>query len=131
MRIAYITHEYPPDTGKGGIGTYTFQMAKIMHDLGHKVEVFTASFDRSISETYNSVLTHRIQINSIADFKIQLVDIFAKQHKIKKTDEKTHGFNIPVAETRDYLPGSATTLLPETVGQIGRFSISRNPYTGR
>ena len=29
----------------------------------------------------------------------------------EKTKEKTHGFNIPVAETRDCLPGAATTLL--------------------
>ena len=30
MRIAFITYEYPPDTGKGGIGTYTAQVATML-----------------------------------------------------------------------------------------------------
>ena len=27
MRIAFISYEFPPDTGKGGIGTYTKLLA--------------------------------------------------------------------------------------------------------
>ncbi|MCF6241609.1 MAG: glycosyltransferase family 4 protein [Bacteroidales bacterium] len=86
MHIAYITHEYPPDTGKGGIGTYTLQMAKVMYNLGHHVEVFTASFNRNTTEKYNDILTHRIRIEQIVDFRNKVVDVFTLQHKIKKFD---------------------------------------------
>jgi len=83
MHIAYISHEYPPDTGKGGIGTYTWQMAQIMQGLGHEVEVFTASFDRQISEVFDGVLTHRIKIDKLSDFKVHVPFVFSLQHQKK------------------------------------------------
>lgn len=81
MHIAYITHEYPPDTGKGGIATYTAQMAKIMQDRGHQVEVFTASFERTISESYKGILTHRVQVASMEAFPEMIITMFANRHR--------------------------------------------------
>ncbi|HUY92551.1 MAG TPA: glycosyltransferase family 4 protein [Pirellulales bacterium] len=43
MRIALLSHEYPPETGYGGIGTYTFHQARGLAALGHDVTVFCGS----------------------------------------------------------------------------------------
>ncbi len=39
MRICIISKEYPPDTGWGGIGTYSYEIAHGLSELGHEVEV--------------------------------------------------------------------------------------------
>lgn len=41
VRICLISREYPPDTGWGGIGAYTFQHAKALLEAGHDVEVIS------------------------------------------------------------------------------------------
>jgi glycogen synthase len=61
MRILYISTEYPPDTGFGGIATYTKAMAEIMAGRGHTVEVITRSKDlKTLTKTINNVVVHRI-----------------------------------------------------------------------
>lgn len=86
MHIAYITYEYPPDTGKGGIGTYTWQIAETIAKLGHSVEVFTASETRQISEEVNNVLVHRIILNNYKNFGSQIVGKFSEQHQKRPFD---------------------------------------------
>jgi glycogen(starch) synthase len=39
VRICLISREYPPETGWGGIATYTYQHAHGLKELGHDVEV--------------------------------------------------------------------------------------------
>lgn len=39
MRVCLISREYPPDTGWGGVGAYTFQTANALQRAGHEVEV--------------------------------------------------------------------------------------------
>ncbi len=39
MRICLLSKEYPPDTGWGGIGTYNYQIAHGLKEIGHEVEV--------------------------------------------------------------------------------------------
>lgn len=39
MRIALLSYEYPPETGFGGIGTYTWTQARALARLGHEVHV--------------------------------------------------------------------------------------------
>ena len=86
MRIAYISYEYPPDISAGGIATYTFQAARVMKARGHDVEVFCGSFERNISEIYENVLTHRIKITDVVDFRKKIVRIFKERHNYKKFD---------------------------------------------
>lgn len=63
MRICLISREYPPDTGWGGIGAYTFQHAKALREAGHDVEVIslTAAGVQDVPEpTFaNDVQVHR------------------------------------------------------------------------
>lgn len=66
MRICLISREYPPDTGWGGIGAYTFQHAQALKNLGHDVEVISltkedarADFSSEPSVDASQVPVHR------------------------------------------------------------------------
>jgi glycosyltransferase involved in cell wall biosynthesis len=43
MNIAILSYEYPPETGFGGIGTYSYYHARALVKLGHNVHVFAGS----------------------------------------------------------------------------------------
>lgn len=81
MRIAFITHEFPPDTGKGGIGTYTVQIATTLAKQGWEVEVFCGSNFRNISEPIDGYEVHRILCDNGNDFKEKVVGLFSKQYE--------------------------------------------------
>ena len=86
MRIAFISYEFPPDTGKGGIGTYVQQIAQAMALSGMDVQVFAGSPHRTISETINGYLVHWVQCNSAEDYRINVVDRFLIEHTAKPFD---------------------------------------------
>jgi glycosyltransferase involved in cell wall biosynthesis len=43
MKLALLSFEYPPDTGFGGIGTYTWHQARALAKLGHEVHVLAGA----------------------------------------------------------------------------------------
>jgi len=45
MKIALMSFEYPPETGFGGIGTYTWYQARALVKLGHDVHVLAGATD--------------------------------------------------------------------------------------
>jgi len=47
MKIALLSFEYPPETGFGGIGTYTWYQARALVKLGHEVHVLAGAVDPS------------------------------------------------------------------------------------
>jgi glycosyltransferase involved in cell wall biosynthesis len=51
MRIALLSYEYPPQTGFGGIGTYTWYHARALAALGHDVHVFAGSVEEGVWES--------------------------------------------------------------------------------
>jgi glycosyltransferase involved in cell wall biosynthesis len=111
MRIAYISYEYPPDIGQGGIATYTLQVASMMQQLGHDVEIFCGSFERNETEIYKSVVTHRIKISDVHQFRHKVVDKFSER-------QKEHPFDIfesPEINGNGYEIKKAFPLLPLTV----------------
>jgi glycosyltransferase involved in cell wall biosynthesis len=60
MKILYISSEYPPQTGFGGIATYTMYMAEAMASMGHQVHVICRAIDREIHSVQNGVNVHRV-----------------------------------------------------------------------
>ncbi len=62
MNLALLSYEYPPDTGYGGIGTYSYYHARALAKLGHNVHVIAGanSPGRSDSE-HDGVRVTRIQ----------------------------------------------------------------------
>src|SRR5262245_39578011 len=43
MKISLLSYEYPPETGFGGIGTYTWYQARALAKLGHEVHVLAGA----------------------------------------------------------------------------------------
>ncbi len=68
MRIALLSFEYPPETGFGGIGTYTWYHARALVKLGHEVHVLAgarAPTARRSSE-HDGVRVHRFWADGVA-----------------------------------------------------------------
>ena len=80
FRIAFISCEYPPDTGKGGIGTYTEQIATSLASMGWDVHVFAGSPTRQCKESINAVSVHWVLYGSPNDFHLNVVSLFKKEH---------------------------------------------------
>jgi glycogen(starch) synthase len=61
MKIALLSYEYPPETGFGGIGTYTWYHARALVKLGHEVHVLAGSNNHLRLQTsqQDSVFVHR------------------------------------------------------------------------
>lgn len=90
MKIALISYEYPPDTAYGGIATYMYQVAKMLVQRNHHVEVFTCSLDRSGTYFEEGVTVHRILAeedrNNRKYFTGRIAKVFTKRHCQVKFD---------------------------------------------
>lgn len=85
MKIAFISYEYPPDTATGGIATYVYQVARMMHQRGHHVEVFTSSPHREGMTIEDGVVVHRILYATDTDrrnFAELVGQVFAQRHPV-------------------------------------------------
>src|SRR5687767_10025275 len=63
MKVLFLSFEYPPETGFGGIGTYTWYQARALVKLGHEVHVL-AGATRSTSlraEGHDGVRVYRFR----------------------------------------------------------------------
>ena len=63
MRICLISREYPPETGFGGIATFTRHLAHGLKEIGHEVEVVSLCKDDNpdhIQED-DGIIVHRVQ----------------------------------------------------------------------
>ncbi len=86
MRIAFITYEFPPETGKGGIGTYSKQVASMLANGGWDVHVFAGSPNESRLLNIDRYTLHYVQCADGFDFRKKVVPIFGKQHEEKPFD---------------------------------------------
>ena len=61
MKICLLSFEYPPETGFGGIGTYTWYHARALARLGHQVHVLAGSKERAplFTRMHDGVFVHR------------------------------------------------------------------------
>lgn len=66
MKIAFISFEYPPETGFGGIGTYTWYQARALAKLGHEVHVLCGAKQAMTLRTseQDNVTVHRFRSHS-------------------------------------------------------------------
>ena len=67
MKIALLSFEYPPETGFGGIGTYTWYQARALVKLGHKVHVLAGSTTPCALSTteHDGVVVHRFRADDL------------------------------------------------------------------
>lgn len=52
MKICFISQEFPPDTGWGGIGTYVYNISRGLAELGHQVDVITRAIKQDGLEEF-------------------------------------------------------------------------------
>src|SRR4028119_755959 len=63
LQIALLSHEYPPETGWGGIGTYTYNLATGLSKMGHSIHVVAASHDGR---------SHRYESEGVSVYRLPL-----------------------------------------------------------
>lgn len=61
MNICFVSREYPPETGFGGIGSYVFDLSQELSKNGHEVHVISFSLEGSRSYDEGHVHVHRIK----------------------------------------------------------------------
>jgi len=115
MRIALISREYPPDSGWGGIATYTYHQAQSLKELGHDVEVFALTKQGeeqpSSTKVSDGIKVHRIKceepLNNLAMLQAaipfshyMLKSVFALARKVFEVHSKNP---FEVAEAPEHL----------------------------
>jgi glycosyltransferase involved in cell wall biosynthesis len=87
MRIAFVSYEFPPDTGVGGIATYVRQIASLFSELKISVEVICASPTRTGTVLENQYLSiTRIQCESTEQFRKLSPLVVAERHAARPFD---------------------------------------------
>lgn len=82
MRIAFVSHEFPPETGGGGIGTYLDQVTRLLAARNHEVEVFAATSGHStVRINTANVRVHRIRVTDSVSFRGAVVAAFSDVHR--------------------------------------------------
>jgi glycogen(starch) synthase len=78
MKIALLSFEYPPETGFGGIGTYTWYHARALVKLGHQVHVLAGSTKPTALTTteHDGVFVHRFRAD---DLVTKFASLFARR----------------------------------------------------
>jgi glycosyltransferase involved in cell wall biosynthesis len=63
MNLLFLTQEYPPETGWGGVGTQKYSIARALARMGHQVHVLTAAVPPSPTYEYaqDGVHVHRVR----------------------------------------------------------------------
>ena len=62
MKVALLSYEYPPDTGFGGIGTYSYYHARALAKLGHDVHVIAGATQNGVTHSeHDGVRVTRIR----------------------------------------------------------------------
>ncbi len=86
MRIAIISYEFPPDTGGGGIGTYSREVARLLCGSGHLVEVFAASNVRKGWIRDEGYRVNFVSGSSKLTFAKNVVSPFSERHATVRFD---------------------------------------------
>lgn len=86
LKIGFISYEFPPDRGKGGIATYTEQIAFLLVNSGFEIHVFASSPRKNKNEIINGVSVHWIKSVNPSDFQIKVAYEFKKSHQLVKFD---------------------------------------------
>ena len=81
MRIAFISYEFPPETGGGGIGTYLDQMSRLLAGAGHDVVVFAGAQETSsVVRIMPSLEVRRISCDGSIAFRDAVLEDFKACH---------------------------------------------------
>lgn len=128
MRICLISREYPPDTGFGGIATFTKHLAHGLKSLGHEVVVVALAKSKAKVADDNGITVHRVEgysfttklgaINRLTPYSkyvlqccTALWDKFAELHELERFD---------VVDTPELLAEGIIPAITQAVPQVIR-----------
>lgn len=107
MKICLVSREYPPETGFGGIGTYTYELAQGLAELGHEVHVIAKAVKEESDYKDQMVHVHRIKermpwgLRKLKNmFPVEL--FFYSIRVAQKIHELTEEYGIEVVEVPEW-----------------------------
>lgn len=86
MRIAFVSHEFPLETGGGGIGTYLQHAAHALTRAGHDVTVFCGATTRSREERHEGVVLNLTRPAEGEFFRDAVLPRFSAAHQARPFD---------------------------------------------
>lgn len=107
LRICFLSYEYPPDTGIGGIATYVYQAARLLSERGADVEVICATHQADYEVAENERLrVIRLHCTRTRDFRRLAPQRAAERHAVKPyLLVEAPEFNAEGLHVKEYLPG--------------------------
>lgn len=106
LNICLISREYPLETGWGGIGNYTYNLAHGLSKSGCQVHVIAQSPDVDRDYLDGNVHVHRIAHKTILPFKGRLREFCLRLEYSRAVYEKLKGlinnFRIDIAEAPNF-----------------------------
>ena len=60
LHICFVSREFPPETGWGGIGSYVHEISIALAELGHRVSVISQAVDSERTEQVDGFTVHRV-----------------------------------------------------------------------
>ena len=60
LNICFVSQEYPPETGWGGIGSYVYEMARALNEKGHRVIVLARAVEKESYTFTEGIYVYRI-----------------------------------------------------------------------
>ncbi|MCI5222077.1 MAG: glycosyltransferase family 1 protein [Candidatus Electrothrix sp. AR4] len=76
MNICFVTEEFPPETGWGGIGSYFWEVSHGLASLGHRVDVITYGREMGVKNIHEKLYVHKINTRKITPFSSELINAF-------------------------------------------------------
>jgi len=87
MRIGFVSYEFPPETGGGGIGTYLDQMTRLLAVAGHDVVVFAGAKETSSAvRLMPSLEVRRVACDTSIAFRDAVLEDFTACHTARPFD---------------------------------------------
>lgn len=123
LNICLMSREYPPETGWGGIGTYTYNLAHALTKLGHEVHVISLASLEPRDYMDGKVFIHRIRYKNpfrrIPKMWRSIDRIGYSVYAYKKVLELIRKYGVELVESPEWfaegLITSTRDLLPLTV----------------
>jgi glycosyltransferase involved in cell wall biosynthesis len=106
MRIAFVSYEYPPDTGLGGIATYVYQIARSFSNRGVEVHVVCGTNSAtSVLQPQKQLTVHKINCASRSEFARQSPKVLQQLHQQNPLDLiEAPEYGAESLYIKDYLP---------------------------
>lgn len=104
MKICIYSFEYPSYIYIGGAGDYIKELAEHLARLGHKVDVFVASFDAGPPVVENGVTVQRVPIRNVRYVKTLQYQLRIKR-AILQASKAVGGYDVFHSNTHSVLQG--------------------------